>query len=85
MTLLKISGFRLDQCRLADRTSKEKVQHNEVMPHSTFKGQTPEEVYSGKGEGVLIDLAKARELARAERLKANREVSCEDCTVKGQK
>jgi hypothetical protein len=60
-------------------------QHNEVMPHAAFKGQTPDEVYSGKGEGVLIDLAKVRELARAARLKANQELECSECPVKGKK
>ena len=60
-------------------------QHNEVMPHAAFKGQTPDEMYSGKGQGVLIDLAKARELARAARLKANRDLDCGKCPVKGKK
>jgi len=31
------------------------------MHHSAFKGQTLDEIYAGKGEGVLIDLAKARD------------------------
>ena len=31
--------------------------HNEVMPHSAFEGQTPDEMYFGNGGAVAINLA----------------------------
>jgi hypothetical protein len=30
------------------------------MPHAAFNGQTPDEVYFGNGDAVVIDLAAAR-------------------------
>jgi len=33
--------------------------HNEVMPHSAFDGQTPDEMYFGTGGAVTINLAIA--------------------------
>jgi hypothetical protein len=53
--------------------------HNEVMPHSAFQGQTPDEMYFGTGGAVAIDLAAARQAAREERMKANRAVRCGVC------
>jgi putative transposase len=50
--------------------------HNEVMPHSAFEGQTPDEIYFGSGDAVPAELASARMAAREERLKANRAASC---------
>jgi putative transposase len=38
--------------------------HNTVMPHSAFKGQTPDEMYFGTGRAVPAELATARENAR---------------------
>jgi hypothetical protein len=38
--------------------------HNEVMPHSAFQGQTPDEVFFGIGDEVPKRLAEARESAR---------------------
>lgn len=54
-------------------------QHNAVMPHSAFRGQTPNEVFLGKGDAVLEELAKARLEARTARLEANRAFRCSDC------
>ena len=31
-------------------------QHNEVLPHAAFRGQTPDEMYSGNGAGVFEEL-----------------------------
>jgi hypothetical protein len=42
-------------------------EHNSV-PHSSFKGQTPDEVYAGTGDDVVTELAKARAKARQERI-----------------
>jgi len=53
--------------------------HNTKMPHAAFDGQTPDEIYFGRGDDVPDQLATARRLARQARLEANRVVSCEDC------
>jgi putative transposase len=54
-------------------------QHNEVMPHAAFKGQTPDEVYSGVGDAVAAELATTRKTAREKRMKANRAAACSVC------
>ncbi len=38
--------------------------HNEVMPHSAFSGQTPDEVYFGTGDAIAAELASGRARAR---------------------
>ena len=53
--------------------------HNETMPHAAFNGQTPDEMYFGNGDAVVIDLAAARMRARQERMKANRMATCGVC------
>jgi transposase InsO family protein len=53
--------------------------HNEVMPHSAFEGQTPNEMYFGIGDVVAAELATARKTAREERMKANRAAGCGVC------
>jgi len=50
--------------------------HNEVMPHSAFEGQTPDEMYFGTGGAVAINLTIARQAAREERMKVNRAAWC---------
>ncbi len=54
-------------------------EHNERLPHSAFRGQTPEEMYFGKGDGVPDGLECARRAARKERLAVNRALSCAIC------
>jgi putative transposase len=53
--------------------------HNEVMPHSAFHGQTPNEVFFGIGEVVIKELADARMTAREKRMEANRATRCGVC------
>jgi putative transposase len=53
--------------------------HNDVMPHSAFEGQTPNEMYFGTGDVVVAELATARNTAREERMKANRAAACSVC------
>jgi transposase InsO family protein len=53
--------------------------HNEVMPHSAFEGQTPDEMYFGTADAVLLELATTRKTAREERMKANRSAQCDVC------
>ena len=54
-------------------------EHNTVMPHSAFEGQTPDEMYYGRGAQVPDLLLQARMEARQRRLKANRETRCGVC------
>ena len=53
--------------------------HNTQIPHSAFRGETPDEIYYGRGQGIPEQLEIAKALARAARLKANRELSCMSC------
>jgi putative transposase len=54
-------------------------EYNSVIPHAAFAGQTPDEMYFGRGEQVPANLAVARARAREARLKANRNLSCQSC------
>ena len=54
-------------------------QHNEVMPHAAFEGQTPDEMYFGRGDAVTVTLATARITARDQRIEANRLAHCGVC------
>jgi hypothetical protein len=54
-------------------------QHNTVMPHAAFRGQTPDEIYFGTGEDVPAALAAAHREARTQRLAANRAIQCSVC------
>ena len=54
-------------------------QHNSVVPHSAFAGQTPDEIYFGRGDQVPADLAAGRARAREARMNSNRTLSCEAC------
>lgn len=54
-------------------------EHNNVIPHSAFAGQTPAEVYSGAGDEIPRQLSVLREQARRERLEVNRETTCPAC------
>ena len=57
--------------------------HNGVMPHSAFDGQTPDEVYFGRGGEVAAELAVGRARARDARLARNRAARCDVCTGRG--
>jgi hypothetical protein len=54
-------------------------QHNTKMPDAAFSGQTPDEMHFGTAADLPVELAAARDLARAARLAANRALSCECC------
>ena len=54
-------------------------EHNTRLPHSAFKGQTPDERYYGTGDQVPKELEAARKAARQARLEVNRAFSCESC------
>ena len=54
-------------------------QHNEVMPHAAFEGQTPDEKYVGGGDAIAAKLAFARIKARNQRIEKNRLALCGVC------
>ncbi len=55
-------------------------QNNAHMPHSASAGQTPDEMYFGTALDLPGQLAAARDKARAERLAANRAMTCDQCS-----
>jgi putative transposase len=54
-------------------------EHNTRLPHSVFRGQTPDEMYSGTGDRVPDALAAGKEDARRRRLEINRAAQCPVC------
>jgi hypothetical protein len=56
------------------------AQHNSALPHSAFRGQTPDEMYLGTGSGVPQELQTRRHAARKARLDQNRARACPACT-----
>ena len=54
-------------------------EHNHVLPHSAFRGQTPDEMYFGTGDGVPADLTSCAAAARRARVEANRSAACQTC------
>ncbi|HUE89218.1 MAG TPA: hypothetical protein VMO26_24335 [Vicinamibacterales bacterium] len=54
-------------------------EHNCVLPHSAFRGQTPDEMSFGTGDAVPADLTSRAAAARRARVEANRSAACETC------
>jgi hypothetical protein len=54
-------------------------QHNSRLPHSAFRGQTPDEMYFGTGGNVPDELEASRKKARQARAEANRKRTCGAC------
>jgi putative transposase len=54
-------------------------EHNRVLPHSAFRGQTPDEMYFGTGDAVPADLTSGAVAARRARAEANRSAACRTC------
>ncbi len=54
-------------------------EHNTRLPHSAFRGQTPDEMYLGTGKHVPAELEAAKKAARNARLAKNRRTTCETC------
>lgn len=48
-------------------------------PHCAFDGQTPDEMYFGRGEAVPDERAKKRRDARTRRVEENRKMACSKC------
>ena len=55
------------------------AEHNRVLPHSAFRGQTPDEMYFGTGDAVPADLAARAAAVRQARGAVNRSASCVTC------
>jgi len=70
----------LDSCETVRRLVAFYVaSHNTDIPHSAFRGQTPDEAYYGRGQEITDRLEAARTQAREARVKVNRDVSCHQC------
>ena len=54
-------------------------QHNTHLPHSAFRGQTPDEMYFGTGSHIPAQLKAARMAARQSRWETNRAQTCQAC------
>src|SRR5215831_6525972 len=54
-------------------------EHNQVLPHSAFRGQTPDEMYFGRGDTVPADLTARAAAARRARAEANLSAACRTC------
>jgi hypothetical protein len=52
-------------------------QHNAVMPHAAFDGQTPDEMFAAQPP---MNLAERRREARMRRIEINRSKSCGACS-----
>ena len=50
-----------------------------AIPHSAFRGETPEERYFGTGTEIPSQLEAARKGARQARLQVNRALACVTC------
>ena len=55
-------------------------EHNSRIPHSAFRGQTPDEMYYESGDSVSEEIEAGKAVAREERLAANRAMSCHLCS-----
>jgi transposase InsO family protein len=54
-------------------------EHNTRLPHSAFRGQTPDEMFFGTGDRIPDELEAAKKVARQSRMEANRATSCPAC------
>ena len=54
-------------------------EHNMRLPHSAFRGQTPDEMYFGTGDRIPEALEADKKSARQSRMKLNRATSCQMC------
>jgi transposase InsO family protein len=56
-------------------------EHNSRLPHSAFRGQTPDEMYFKTGDRIPEKLEAARQKARQDRAEANRKQDCDACRL----
>ena len=54
-------------------------EHNTRLPHSAFRGQTPDEMFFGTGTHIPEELDAAKKVARQSRMEVNRATLCPAC------
>ena len=54
-------------------------EHNARLPHSAFRGQTPDEMYFSTGDAIPKELEAAKIAARRSRMDVNRAMTCTTC------
>ena len=70
----------LDTVRTVEKLVRFYVhEHNTRLPHSAFRGQTPDEMYFTTGDTIPEQLEAARHEARQARAEANRKRTCSTC------
>ncbi len=70
----------LDTVKMLERLVAFYVEeHNTRLPHSAFRGQTPDEMYFGTGSSVPDNLSAAKQSARLTRMEVNRATTCPTC------
>ena len=70
----------LDTVKTVEKLVRFYVQeHNTRLPHSAFRGQTPDEMYFKTGDTIPEQLEAARQQARQARAEANRKRTCSTC------
>jgi putative transposase len=52
-----------------------------IMPHSAFRGQTPDEIFFGNAPDIEKRLVEERTKAREKRIEFNRALSCDACNI----
>lgn len=57
------------------------AEHNTHLPHSAFRGQTPDEIYFSTNDYIPEQLKENRATARSTRLTWNQQATCELCCV----
>ena len=57
------------------------VAHNTHLPHSAFRGQTPDEMYFGTGNRIPAELEATKKAARQTRMEVSRTTSCPTCEL----
>jgi putative transposase len=67
-TVTKLVAFYVDE-------------HNKQLPHSAFRGQTPDEMYFGTGGAVPEELGQEKAIAKQKRFEENRALACRMCDV----
>ena len=76
----EITGDRGENSRIkVQNVGVDSTEHNMRLPHSAFRGQTPDEMYYGTGDRIPEELEAAKKSARQSRMKLNRATSCQMC------
>jgi len=74
--------YNLDSLATVKRLIAKFVEeYNTVMPHSAFRGQTPNEMFCGNASDIEKRLAEERTKAREKRIEYNRALSCDACQM----